>query len=117
MKKISSDFHKIFSKGSKAQAMVEFAIALPFLLLLLYGVIELARLAFIFSSASNASRAAARYGSGAGENAEGTPHYLDCDGIRDVADQSAYITDFSQVNITYDRGVNSDGTQIPIAGV
>jgi hypothetical protein len=117
MKKNSSGFYNNLSKRSKAQAMVEFAIALPFLLLLLYGVIELARLAFIFSSASNASRAAARYGSGAGENAEGIPHYLDCDGIRDVADQSAYITDFSEVNITYDRGVNSDGTQIPIGGV
>lgn len=110
-------FSKGLAKKPKAQAMVEFAIALPFLLLLLYGIIELARLAFIFSSASNASRAAARYGSGAGENSEGIPHYLDCDGIREVADQSAYITDFSEVNITYDRGVNSDGTQVPIAGV
>jgi hypothetical protein len=102
---------------TKAQAMAEFAIALPFLLLLLYGIIELARIAFIFSSAANASRAAARYGSGAGENAEGVPHYLDCEGIRRVANESAYITDFSDINITYDRGVNSDGTQIPILGV
>lgn len=104
-------------KKTKAQALVEFAIALPFLLALLYGVIELARLAFMFSSASNASRAAARYGAGAGENIEGTPHYLDCEGIRDIALQSAYITDFSEINITYDRGVNSDGTQIPIPGI
>jgi hypothetical protein len=108
---------KYLPQRPKAQAMVEFAIALPFLLLLLYGIIELARIAFIFSSASNASRAAARYGSGAGENSEGVPHYLDCDGIRDVANQSAYITDFSGINITYDRGVNSDGVQIPISGV
>ena len=97
--------------------MVEFAIALPFLLLLLYGVIELARVAYVFSSVSNASRAAARYGSGAGENADGIPHYLDCEGIREVAGQSAYITDFDEINITYDRGVNSDGTQIPISGI
>jgi hypothetical protein len=117
MKSTKSASFKQLLKKSNAQAMVEFAIALPFLLLLLYGVVELARLAFIFSSASNASRAAARYGSGAGENSAGTPHYLDCDGIRDVANQSAYITDFSSINITYDRGVNSDGTQIPISGV
>jgi hypothetical protein len=117
MKTSSPAFLENFRKKPRAQAMVEFAIALPFLLLLLYGVIELARLAFIFSSASNASRAAARYGSGAGENAEGTPHYLDCEGIKAVADQSAYITDFSEVNITYDRGVNSDGSQVPISGV
>jgi hypothetical protein len=117
MKIISSTLSRVPSKKAKAQAMIEFAIALPFLLLLLYGIIELARLAFIFSSASNASRAAARYGSGAGENSEGVPHYLDCDGIREVADQSAYVTDFSEINITYDRGVNSDGTQVPISGV
>jgi len=113
----SLTFFKSPFQKTKAQAMVEFAIALPFLLLLLYGVIELARLAFIFSSVSNASRAAARYGAGAGETADGVPHYLDCEGIRDIADQSAYITDFSEVNITYDRGVTSDGTQVPISGV
>lgn len=113
MKTIKSSF----TRKSAAQAMVEFAIALPFLLLILYGVIELARMAFIFSSTSNASRAAARYGAGAGENSEGTPHYLDCEGIREIANQSAYVTDFSDINITYDRGVNPDGSQIPISGI
>jgi hypothetical protein len=117
MKPANLVFFKKFSHKSRAQAMVEFAIALPFLLLMLYGIIELARVAFIFSSAANASRAAARYGSGAGENAEGIPHYLDCEGIRRVANESAYVTDFSDINITYDRGVTSDGTQIPIQGV
>ena len=97
--------------------MVEFALVLPFLLLLLYGIIELARLAFIFSSASNASRAAARYGAASGENAEGIPHYRDCDGIRKIVNESAFISDFDKINITYDRGVNPDGTQIPITGI
>lgn len=117
MKSINLQFIKSLQAKPKAQAMVEFAIALPFLLLILYGIIELARVAFIFSSASNASRAAARYGAGSGENFEGTPHYLDCEGIEEIANQSAYITDFSEINITYDRGVNSDGTQIPISGI
>jgi hypothetical protein len=117
MKLVKAALFKRLSQKPKAQAMVEFAIALPFLLLIIYGIIELARIAFIFSSAANASRAAARYGSGAGENAEGVPHYLDCEGIQRVANESAYVTDFSDINITYDRGVNSDGTQIPIAGV
>jgi hypothetical protein len=117
MKAIRFSFFRKLAPKPYAQAMVEFAIALPLLLLILYGVIELARIAFIFSSTSNASRAAARYGAGAGENSDGTPHYLDCDGIREIAKQSAYVTDFSEINITYDRGVNSDGTQIPIAGI
>ena len=54
-------------KNFRAQAMVEFMLALPLLLVLIYGTIEVARLVFIFSSVANASRQAARYGSGAGE--------------------------------------------------
>ncbi len=108
----------VFSeRKTRAQAMVEFMLVLPFLLLLIYGIIELARLAFIFSSASNASRAAARYGAASGENEQGTPHYRDCDGIREIVNESAFISDFDDINITYDRGVNPDGTQIPISGI
>jgi hypothetical protein len=106
-----------YDRKSRAQALVEFVLVLPFLLLLLYGIIELARLAFIFSSASNASRAAARYGAASGENEEGIPHFRDCEGIREIVNESAYISDFDEINITYDRGVNPDGTQIPISGV
>ena len=91
-------------------------LALPLLLLLIYGTIEVARLIFIFSSVANASRQAARYGSAAGEN-DNIAYYQDCEGIRDVANQSAYITTFDEINITYDRGVKSDGTQIPISDI
>jgi hypothetical protein len=101
----------------QAQAMVEFMLALPLLLLLIYGTIEVARLAFIFSSASNASRAAARYGAASGENSDGIPFYQDCEGIRNIVEQSAFINEFNEINITYDRGVDPDGTQIPISGV
>ena len=97
--------------------MVEFMLALPLLLLVIYGTVEVARLVFIFSSVSNASRAAARYGAGTGENEEGVAHYLDCEGIREIANRSAFITNFTDINITYDRGVNADGTQIPISGI
>lgn len=104
-------------KNNRAQAMVEFMLALPLLLLLIYGTIEVARLIFIFSSVANASRQAARYGSGAGEIDNTTYYYQDCDGIREVANQSAYIVEFDEINITYDRGVYADGTQIPITDV
>lgn len=96
--------------------MVEFMLALPLLLLLIYGTIEVSRLIFIFASVANASRQAARYGSAAGE-VNDIAYYQNCDGIRDVANQSAYITDFDEINITYDRGVESDGTQIPITDI
>ena len=103
-------------KKIRAQAIVEFMLALPILLMLLYGIIEVGRLIFIFSSVANASRQAARYGSASGE-VENVAFYQDCDGIRAVANQSAFIIKFDEVNITYDRGINPDGTSIPIAGI
>jgi hypothetical protein len=117
MKTRNKNISLLLKSPQKAQAIIEFALVIPLLLLLLYGTIELARLAFIFTSASNASRAAARYAAGSGINEEGTPHYIDCEGIEDVANESAYVTDFTNINITYDRGVTLDGTQIPIEGV
>ena len=62
--------------------MVEFAIALPVLLLLLYGILEAGRLLFVYSTVVTASRQAARYGATTGENGSGVPRYQDCDGIR-----------------------------------
>lgn len=101
---------------TRAQAIVEFALTLPVLLMLLYGMIEVGRLIFIFSSVANASRQAARYGSASGD-INNVFFYQDCDGIRDVANQSAFIITFDEVNITYDRGLYPDGTQIPITGI
>lgn len=102
--------------AQRAQAMVEFMLALPVLLMLLYGIIEVGRLIFIFSSVANASRQAARYGSASGE-IDNVAFYEDCEGIRAVANQSAFIITFDEINITYDRGINPDGTSIPIEGV
>lgn len=101
-------------RKKQAQAMVEFMLALPLLIVLLYGIIEVSRLVFIFASVANASRQAARYGSAAGE-IDNVHYYQDCEGIREVANESAIIITFDEVNITYDRGLTSDGTQIQIS--
>ena len=73
------------NKKTRAQAMVEFMLALPLLLVLIYGTIEVARLIFILSSVSNASRQAARYGSATGQ-IDNVAYYQNCDGIREVGD-------------------------------
>lgn len=101
-----------FSKNGKtrAQAMVEFMLALPILLIVLYGLIEVGRLAFIFSATANASRQAARYRCASGQ-IDNVTFYQDCDGIRDVVSQSEFMIEFNQVNITYDRGVDDDGNR------
>jgi len=97
----------------KAQAIVEFAIALPILLLLLYGILETGRLLFIYSSVVTASRQAARYGSATGEGVNNAvPRYQDCEGMRDAANAAAYIStlDDSEIDIQYDGGPGTSQT-------
>jgi len=89
----------------KGQGMLEFALVLPVLLLLVFGIIEFGRLMFIYASVASASREAVRYGS-AVDQAGGVPRYIDCPGIRDAAKR---IGDFAGVQdagitIKYDDG-------------
>lgn len=49
-------------QGSQAQALVEFALVLPLLLLLIIAIIDFGRALFIYSEVSNAAREAVRYG-------------------------------------------------------
>lgn len=105
-----------YPKHARAQAMVEFMLALPILVILLYGIIEVSRMVFILASVANASRQAARYGAGSGEY-DGVAYYQDCDGIREIANKSAILTEFDDINITYDRGLTSDGDQIQILDI
>jgi Flp pilus assembly protein TadG len=99
---------KLNSKKSKAQAMVEFAIALPVLLVLLYGIMEAGRLLFLYSTVVTASRQAVRYGSATGiGNGTGNVNehrYEDCDGIRASAQAAGFLGTFDTVTITWDDG-------------
>lgn len=106
----------IRSKGKKsaAQAMVEFALALPILLLVMYGLIETGRLVFLYASVVSAARQAARYGSATGDNASGTPYYDDCQGIRAAAKNLGFIQPFSDANIQIDYD-NGPGATTPWA--
>ncbi len=90
--------------------MVEFALVLPVLLLLLFGIIEVGRLFVVFISVYNASREAARYGSAAGDNASGIPFYQDCDGIRDTALRVGFLAgiDPANIDVRYDHGPNGE---------
>ena len=100
-------FIKFNPKKSKAQAMVEFAIALPVLLLLLYGLLETGRLLFTYSSVVNATRQAVRYGSTTGAGSDSTtPRYKDCVGIKDAAQKGDYLNviNDANININYDSG-------------
>jgi hypothetical protein len=94
-------------KKTKAQAMVEFALVLPLLLLLLYGILEAGRLLFIYSTIVTASRQAVRYGSATGQGLSTTVvRYWDCDGIRLAAQKVDFLNAFddSDIVIQHDNG-------------
>jgi uncharacterized repeat protein (TIGR01451 family) len=101
------------------QGMVEFALALPILLLVVYGLLETGRLIFIYSSTVTASRQAARYGSATGSTTANIPYYRDCTGIRNEAKRVAFLNTFTDANIsiTYDRGLDSTGGVVAIPGI
>jgi len=107
-------FTKTSKTKTKAQAMVEFALVLPILLVVVYGLLEAGRLLFIFASVNTASRQAARYGSAIGLVDSGVPHYEDCAGITAAANNVAFIAPFTNVNITYDAGLDGSGNTVPI---
>jgi hypothetical protein len=100
--------NNFFAKKKSAQAMVEFAIVLPILLLLLYGILETGRYLFIYSSIVTASRQAARYGSATGLGSGTVPRYQDCAGIRSAAQKADFLNAFddADIHIYHDNGPN-----------
>jgi hypothetical protein len=91
----------------KAQGMVEFALVLPLLLALLFGIIEVGRMLAIYVSVSAASREAARYAAAAGLS-EATDEYFyqDCAGIREAAQRIGFLAGIADedIYIAYDNG-------------
>lgn len=94
---------------SNAQGLIEFALILPLLLVLVFGIIEVGRMIFIYSAASTAAREAARYGSAAGDIGGMVAHYQDCTGIRAAAKRIGVLTGLqdSDILVRYDQGNNS----------
>ena len=87
-------------QNKKGQAIVEFAIVFPLLLIVLFGVFEFSRIMFAFSTAVSASREAARYGAAIQDTGGGIPQYEDCTGIRDAAKRLGRYAGIEDANIT-----------------
>jgi hypothetical protein len=94
----------IYRKKEKAQTMVEFALTLPILLMLFFGIFEFGRLLFYYGAVVTATREAARYGS-ATDDAAGVAKYNDCSGIRSAAKRIGQFTGIQDVDIviSYER--------------
>ncbi len=105
----------------RGQGMVEFALVLPLLLLVIFGVIETGRLLFVYSVVFTSTREAARYGSASGLLTGALNQYQDCNGIRAAAKRVGVFAGIqdSDITITYDRvtgtGVSPLGS-CPIGG-
>jgi Flp pilus assembly protein TadG len=108
MQGIFSSFTSRISFRERAQAIAEFAIVLPILMMILVGIFEAGRMVFIYAAVNNASREAARYASAFGLNDAPTPveKYRDCAGIIDRARRSAFFTPLT-VTIAYDHGTTA----------
>lgn len=107
--KLLNPLHKKNSPGLRAQAIVEFAIVLPILLMILVGIFEFARMVFIYSAVTNASRNAVRYAAAVGLDDTGLTRFNYCEGIKKVASNSTFLvrsSDFS-IQIDYDHGPGS----------
>lgn len=98
-----------YKKHAGGQGLVEFALIIPLLLLLVFGVIEFGRLLFTYSMVSAASREAARYGAASGKVNGNIQRYRDCDGIRAAALRVGGLAGVQSANVTisYDRGPNT----------
>ncbi len=70
-------------RNDKAQALVEFALCLPFFVLLLLGAVEFGRFAYLAIQLTNAAKAAAQYG------AQNSLTGADVSGMQAVAAQDA----------------------------
>ena len=98
----------------RGQGMVEFAIVLPVVLLLVFGIIEVGFLIFSYSSVNSASREAARYGIAIGDVGAGQ-RYFDCDGIVTAGLRIGRFAgmDSGDFTIVYDNGPDEgDGTYV-----
>lgn len=102
-----------------AQNIVEFAIAAPVFLSMVIGIFEFSRALFVLASVYTAAREAVRY---AIPITPGTPPYLDCAGIREVARNYGGPggVQNADVLITYDSGPGTSTTgscPVPAASI
>lgn len=94
-------------KVTRGQALAEFALAIPILIFIIYGVIEVGRAVFMYAAVNNSSREAARFGSSDCNEPDCTPLFQNCAAIRDRARKTGFLLDLpdDQIIIQYDDGL------------
>lgn len=85
--------------SAEGQALVEFALILPLLLLIIFGIFDYGRVIFAFANASDAMRNASRSAQVIGDDPD-NPVYLDCDRIFQAVYALRFV-DINSVSIVY----------------
>jgi len=96
----------------QGQGIVEFALVLPVVLMVVFGVIEVGFLLFTYSSVNSAAREGARYGIAIGD-VSGGQRYYDCSGIVNAALGIGRFAGMKSgdISVYYDNGPDEgDGT-------
>lgn len=88
--------------SEKGATLVEYAVVAPLLFLLLFGIVEFARVTASFTSVWTAAREGARYATMMGDSSitPGLPRYLDCAGIRQTSQELAIFHRPSSSDVT-----------------
>ena len=96
-------------RSEEGATLVEFAILVPVLLLLVFGIVDWSRYMIGQNSINSVTRESARYGSAVGDNGSGTPLYADCTGIRDAGYVAAHTIPIARADIIveYDDGTGN----------
>ncbi len=104
--------------AERGQALVEFALTVPILLMLVFGIIDLARLIFAYTQVIDAARNGVRYGIVEGLDA-GNVQYLDCYGIEAAAQNTVGLVpgDAMDVTVSYLNLQDNDATPLAQCGV
>lgn len=92
----------------KAQSIVEFALAVPIILLIILAIIAFGHYFFAYFTVVSSSREAARWGAAVGTSTNGGPRYKDCNAIKDAAVRIGEVVGVraDQINISYDHWEN-----------
>jgi Flp pilus assembly protein TadG len=117
MRQIRSGARRGYTRKTRGQALAEFALVFPILVLLLFGIIDFGWMLFNYSQLYNGLREGLRYGSVSGYDA--TAQYLQCDTIRNQIMTLAGMSSVQATNITvtYDNGdPNTVKGSCPVGG-
>ena len=92
--------------NERGSTLIEAAVALPLLLVLIFGLVDFGRYIAQTSTVTNASREAARYAAGTGAGTSSVARYADCDGMRSAAKQFGVVVEPAdgQITLAYDHG-------------